>query len=57
MHTVAANNYMPVFKSGNKNIVNNYCLISLTSVIVKTMERINHSKLTYVLATNALLSP
>ena len=47
---------MPVFKSGNKNIVNNYRPISLTSLIVKTMERIIHSKLTDVLTANGLLN-
>ena len=42
-------NVVPVFKQDDRHISSNYQPISLTSIVVKTMERIIHSKLTTVL--------
>ena len=35
-------NVVPIFKSGKKNLADNYRPISLTSVVVKTLERLIH---------------
>jgi len=35
-------NIVPVHKKGDKSVASNYCPISLTSVVVKVMERIIH---------------
>ena len=36
-------NVVPIFKHDDKSVVKNYCPISLTSSVVKTMERIIYS--------------
>ena len=38
-------NVVPVFKKGNKNCVNNYRPISLTSLVMKTFERLIKNKI------------
>ena len=48
-------NVVPVYKRGDKHDPSNYRLISLTSVVVKTMERIIHSQLTTTLQPNKLI--
>ena len=35
-------NVVPIYKSGERSFADNYRLISLTSIVVKTMERIIH---------------
>lgn len=48
-------NVVPVYKRGDNHDPSNYRPISLTSVVVKTMERIIHSQLTTILQTNKLI--
>ena len=48
-------NVVPVHKKGDKQLPNNYRPISLTCIIVKTMERIIHCQLVYVLDSHKLL--
>ena len=38
-------NVVPVHKKGDKHLPSNYCPISLTSIVVKAMERIIHRQL------------
>ena len=45
-------NIVPVHKKDNKHIPSNYCPISLTSIVVKVMERIIHRQLTSALESN-----
>ena len=49
-------NVVPVFKRDDRHIPSNYRPISLTSVVIKTMERIIHSELTVVLESHNLIS-
>ena len=42
-------NIVPVYKKGDKHLSSNYRPISLTSIVVKVMERIIHRQLTYAL--------
>ena len=49
-------NVVPVFKRNKRNLVCNYRPISLTSLVVKTMERIILSSLTDTLTKNGLLN-
>ena len=49
-------NIVPVYKKGDKHLSSNYRPISLTSVVVKVMERIIHRQLTTVLESNHLIS-
>ena len=49
-------NIVPVFKRDDKHVPSNYRPISLTSIVIKTMERIIHSELTAVLESNNLIS-
>ena len=49
-------NIVPVFKKGDKHFSSNYRPISLTSVVVKVMERIIHRQLMTALETNHLIS-
>ena len=49
-------NIVPVFKRNKRNLACNYRPISLTSLVVKTMERIILSHLTDVLIKNGLLN-
>ena len=49
-------NVVPVFKRDDRHIPSNYRLISLTSVVIKTMGRIIHSELTVVLESHNLIS-
>ena len=49
-------NVVPIFKRDDRHISSNYRPISLTSIVVKTMERIIHSKLTTVLESHNLIS-
>ena len=49
-------NVVPVFKRDKKNFVSNYRPISLTSLIVKTMEWIIFGKVSEVLHANKVLS-
>jgi len=46
-----------VFKRDNKDVVDNYRPISLTSMVVKTMERIIFDKISGVLHEQKLISP
>jgi hypothetical protein len=47
----------PMFKSGDKHLVQNYRPISLTSVLVKVLEKIVKKAIIDYLTTNRLLSP
>ena len=38
-------NVVPIFKSGKNNLADNYRSISLTSVVVKTLERLIHKQI------------
>ena len=49
-------NVVPVFKRSKRNLVSNYRPISLTSLVVKTMERIILSSLTDILTKSGLLN-
>ena len=49
-------NVVPVFKRDDRCVPSNYRPISLTSVVVKTMERIIHCELTAVLESHHLIS-
>ena len=49
-------NVVPVFKRDDRHVSSNYRPISLTSIVVKTMERIIHSNLTSVLESHDLIS-
>ena len=42
-------NFVPVHKKGDRYVASNYWPISLTSVVVKIMERIIHSQITLCL--------
>ena len=48
-------NVVPVHKKGDKQLTKNYRPISLTSVVVKIMERIIHRQLIYALESHNLL--
>ena len=48
-------NVIPVFKRDDRHTASNYRPISLTSVVVKTMERIIHSSLISVLESHNLI--
>ncbi len=50
-------NITPVHKKGSKHVPSNYRPINLTSVVVKTFERIIHNELSAFLSENNLLSP
>ena len=50
-------NVVPVFKCDDKSIVKNYRPISLTPLIVKTMERIIYSQILSVLESHNKISP
>ena len=52
---VCSANIVPVHKKGEKQLPTNYRPISLTCIIVKTMERIIHRQLVYVLDSHKLL--
>ena len=54
-HDWVSANIVPVFKRGDKHNPGNYRPISLTSVVIKTMERIIHSQLVLILQQNNLL--
>ena len=47
---------VPIFKSDNKHIPRNYWPISLTSIVIKTMEHIIHFELNSVLESYNLIS-
>ena len=49
-------NIVPVHKKGDKHLSSNYRPISLTSIVVKVMERIVHRQLMKALETNHLIS-
>ena len=49
-------NVVPVFEWDDRHIPSNYWPVSLTSVVVKTMELIIHSELTAVLESHQLIS-
>jgi len=49
-------NVVPVFKRDKKDVVNNYRHISLTLLVVKTMERIIFDKISGVLHEQKLIS-
>ena len=49
-------NVVPVYKRGDKQAPSNYRPISLTSIVIKTMERIIHSKLVLSLEVHHLIS-
>ena len=48
---------LPILKSGNKLECNNYRPISLTSLVVKVLERILHQKLSNYVEKNKMLDP
>ena len=50
-------NIVPVFKHDDKSVVKNYLPISLTSLVVKTMERIIYSQVLSVLESCNKISP
>ena len=50
-------NVVPVFKHDDKSIVKNYRPISLTSLVVKTMEMIIYSQVLSVLESQNKISP
>ena len=50
-------NISPVIKKGNKHLVTNYRPISLTSTVVKLLERLVHCQLTHFLERKNKLSP
>ena len=49
-------NIVPVYKKGDKHLSSNYRPISLTSIVVKVMERIIHRQLMTALESNHLIS-
>ena len=49
-------NVVPVHKKGDKHLPTNYRPISLTSIVVKVMERIIHCQLSSALESNNLIS-
>ena len=49
-------NIVPVHKKGDKHLPSNYRPISLTSIVVKVMERIIYRQLTVALESNKLIS-
>ena len=49
-------NVVPVHKKGDKHLPSNYCPISLTSIVVKVMERIIHRQLVLALESKHLIS-
>ena len=49
-------NIVPVYKKDDKHLSSNYRPISLTSFVVKVMERIIHRQLTYALESHKLIS-
>ena len=49
-------NIVPVFKKGDPHLSSNYRPISLTSIIIKVMERIVHSRVGSALSNNCRLS-
>ena len=49
-------NVIPVFKKGNKHILSNYRPISLTSLVVKTLEHILHNNRLKFLTINSKIS-
>ena len=49
-------NIVPVHKKGDKHLPSNYRPISLTSIVVKVMERIIHCQLSSALESNNLIS-
>ena len=49
-------NVVPVFKRDDRHTPSNYRPISLTPIVIKTMEHIIHSKLTTVLESYILIS-
>ena len=49
-------NIVPIHKKGDKQLTANYCPISLTSIVVKIMERIIHRHLVCALEEHNLLS-
>ena len=50
-------NIIPIFKKGNKSEALNYRPISITSIVVRTLERIIKTKLVQYLDRNNLISP
>ena len=53
---VVSANVVPIHKKGDKHLTNNYCPISLTSIVVKIMERIIHRQLVHALEHHNLVS-
>ena len=49
-------NVVPVFKCDDKSAVKNYCPISLTSLVAKTMERIIYSQILPILESKNMIS-
>ena len=49
-------NVVPVHKKGDKHVVNNYHLISFTSIVIKVMERNIHRQLIRALDSHNLIS-
>ena len=49
-------NVVPIFKSGKNNLADNYRPISLTSVVVKTLERLIHKHIMKYLTDFQLLN-
>ena len=49
-------NVVPIHKKGDKHLTNNYRPISLTSIVIKIMERIIHRQLVTALESHSLLS-
>ena len=49
-------NVVPIHKKGDKHLTNNYRPISLTSIVVKIMERIIHHQLVHALEHHNLVS-
>ena len=50
-------NITPVFKKGSKHLPNNYRPVSLTSIVVNTMERLVHRELSKYLSHYHKLCP
>ena len=49
-------NVVPVHKKGDEHLPSNYCPISLTSIVVKVMERIIHCQFSTALESNNLIN-
>ena len=47
---------IPIFKKGQKDLVENYYPISLTSLLVKTLERLIYNRIFGFIESNNLLS-